>query len=106
MNFGQRHGSGSAHKLRHVARDVVNCAALFVCLLPWLLSGCASPGEPYERKPPEPAAVADLSAVQSGNNAVLTFTPPKETSDHRELSRPFAVQIYRRVQPSLATQPF
>ena len=33
---------------------------LFACAL---LAGCASPGEPTERKPPVPQAVADLTAA-------------------------------------------
>jgi hypothetical protein len=66
--------------------------ALTVCLI-----GCASPGEPIERKPPVPAPVSDLSAEQSGNAVVLTFTLPRETVDRRVLKEPPDIQIYREV---------
>jgi|SRR5579863_678650 len=60
-----------------------------------LLAGCASPGEPIERRPPVPRAVTDLAAQQSGNDVILTFTLPKETVDNRELKQPPAIEIYR-----------
>jgi hypothetical protein len=59
------------------------------------VAGCASPGEPYERKPPTPAAVTDLTAAQSGNDVVLTFTMPQEAVDHRPLSETPSVEIFR-----------
>jgi hypothetical protein len=58
--------------------------------------GCAAPGEPYERKPPTPAAVTDLTAVQEGNDVVLTFTLPQQTLDKRPLQELPSVEIYRR----------
>jgi len=66
-----------------------------------VLGGCASPGEPYERKARVPQAVTDLAAVQSGNEVVLTFTLPTESVDHRSLDQPPAIEIYR----ALATSP-
>ncbi|HKV05200.1 MAG TPA: fibronectin type III domain-containing protein [Candidatus Acidoferrales bacterium] len=66
-----------------------------IALASLLLGGCASPGEPHERKPVVPAAVTDLAAGQSGNDVVLTFTLPKGTEDRRPLERPAAVEIYR-----------
>jgi hypothetical protein len=59
------------------------------------LSGCASPGEPTERKPPVPQAVTDLATRQLGNDVVLTFTLPKETIDRRPLEQPPAIEIFR-----------
>src|ERR1700692_4136050 len=70
-------------------------------LLP-LLSGCAAPGEPLERKPPVPMAVSDLSAAQVGNDVILTFTLPSETIDHRPLREAPAVEIYRDFEPAPA----
>jgi hypothetical protein len=68
-------------------------------LLPVLFSalaaGCAAPGEPYERKPPTPVAVTDLTAVQSGSDVVLSFTLPQEAVDHRPLTELPAAKIYR-----------
>lgn len=67
--------------------------SVFLVLL--VFGGCASPGEPTERKPPVPRAVTDLAARQSGNEVVLTFTLPKETLDQRPLEQPPAIEIYR-----------
>lgn len=58
-------------------------------------TGCASPGEPYERKARVPQAVTDLAAAQSGSDVVLSFTLPTETVDHRPLEQPPAIEIYR-----------
>jgi len=59
--------------------------------------GCASPGEPIERRPPVPQAVTDLAARQSGNDVVLTFTLPTETVDRRPLDQLPAIEIYKGV---------
>jgi hypothetical protein len=63
-----------------------------------LVAGCASPGQPIERKPLVPQAVKDLAAVQSGNDVILTFTLPSETVDHRPLEQAPAIEIYRDFQ--------
>jgi hypothetical protein len=68
----------------------------------FLLGACASPGEPVERKPPVPAAILDLSAEQSGNTVLLTFTLPEETADRRPLKQPPEIEIYRRFEASQA----
>lgn len=75
-----------------------------------LLAGCASPGEPAARAAPVPEAVADLTAQQSGNDVILTFTLPKETVEHRPLKQPPAIEIYRGIgaagpAPLLVTIP-
>ncbi len=61
--------------------------------------GCASPGEPLERRPPVPTAVSDLAAHQSGNNVILTFTLPTETTQHLALARLPEIEIYRDFIP-------
>lgn len=53
------------------------------------------PGEPYERKPPTPVAVTDLTAVQSGSDVLLTFTLPEEAVDNRPLAESPTIEIYR-----------
>jgi hypothetical protein len=68
-----------------------------------VLVGCASPGEPVERKPPIPLAVTDLAAEQSGNTVVLMFTVPKETVDRSPLPDPPAVEIYRAIHAAGAS---
>ncbi|MGD1212052.1 MAG: hypothetical protein ABR973_11920 [Candidatus Acidiferrales bacterium] len=73
-----------------------------IFLLPVFLAGCASPGQPIERKAPVPQAVADLAVEQSGNQVVLTFTLPKETVDQRPLKEPPAIEIYRDFEPATA----
>lgn len=68
--------------------------------------GCASPGQPIERKPPVPAAVTDLTAAQSGDEVVLTFSLPTETSDGRQIDHAPAIEVYRDfVQASAAAAP-
>ena len=68
------------------------------------LAGCASPGQPNERKPPVPQAVTDLSAEQSGNDVILTFTLPDETVDGRDLDELPSVEIFRDFEsPAAAT---
>jgi hypothetical protein len=64
------------------------------------LSGCAAPGEPIERKPQVPTAIADLAAQQQGNDVILTFTMPKETLEHRPLKQTPAIEIYRKFEPA------
>lgn len=73
------------------------------------IGGCASPGEPIERRPPVPSAIEDLSAEQSGNTVVLTFTLPRETAERRPLKQPPDIEIYRgfsstRASPVPATE--
>jgi hypothetical protein len=59
------------------------------------LAGCAAPGEPYERKPPTPAAITDLTVAQAGNDVVLTFTLPQHMADRRPLQQLPEIEIYR-----------
>lgn len=73
---------------------------LFLILLfSFFVAGCASPGEPYERKAPIPQAVNDLTATRSGNDVVLAFALPTETADHRPLNNPLTIEIYRDFEP-------
>ena len=74
----------------------VFCFLFSIFFLSIFLAGCASPGEPTERKPPVPQAVTDLSAEQSGNEVILTFTLPDETVDARQLEQLPAIEIYPR----------
>jgi hypothetical protein len=72
-------------------------------LLAIFSAGCASPGEPLERKVLVPAAVTDLAVAQQGDTVVLTFTLPKESVEHRALKDPPAIEVYRAfslAQPS------
>jgi hypothetical protein len=64
-------------------------------LLSSIAVGCAAPGEPYERKPPTPVAITDLTAVQSGSDVLLTFTLPEEAVDNRPLPESPTIEIYR-----------
>lgn len=60
-----------------------------------LLGGCAVPGAPVTRQPLAARAITDLSAKQSGDSVVLSFTLPTETTGGRALPRPPALEIYR-----------
>ncbi|MGA8869809.1 MAG: hypothetical protein WB460_01635 [Candidatus Acidiferrales bacterium] len=66
------------------------------------LAGCASPGEPNARKPPVPQAITDLSAEQSGNDVILTFTLPVETVDGRDLAELPSIEIFRDFETPVA----
>lgn len=66
-----------------------------VVILCCLLLGCAAPGEPSPRKPPVPEPITDLTARQSGDGVVLTFTLPRNTTEHQLLAEPPAVEIFR-----------
>ncbi|HXU20569.1 MAG TPA: fibronectin type III domain-containing protein, partial [Verrucomicrobiae bacterium] len=79
------------------------CILFSVLLFSFLIAGCASPSEPYERRPPIPQAVSDLTATRSGNDVVLSFTLPNEAMDHRPLSAPLAFEIYRDFEPTPAS---
>jgi hypothetical protein len=60
-----------------------------------LLFGCAAPGLPVARQPAVPRAITDLSAKQSGDSIVLTFTLPRETIQGKALSKPPTIEVYR-----------
>src|SRR5580658_5097310 len=81
--------------------------ALFSCVsaLAVFLASCASLGEPIERKPPVPSLIRDLSAEQSGNDVVLSFTVPKDSVDRRALAEPPAIEIYRTVHSTPPSPP-
>jgi hypothetical protein len=81
--------------------------ALFFCVsaLAVFLASCASLGEPIERKPPIPSPIRDLSAEQSGNDVVLSFTVPKDSVDRRALAEPPAIEIYRTVHSTPPSPP-
>lgn len=74
---------------------VLFAAAIF---LP-VFAGCASPGEPVERRPAVPVAIADLAASQSGNDVVLTCSVPKDTVDHSSIGEAPAFEVYRSIHP-------
>lgn len=102
QEWGAAH-RGSARKKAPPASTLLPLVCIFMLSL--FIGGCAAPGEPIERKPQVPTAVADLAATQSGNTVVLTFTLPKDTVDHRALKEPPAVEIYRAVRPVSPTTP-
>jgi hypothetical protein len=78
--------------LGKLPRSISFCGAL---LLSTVAVGCAAPGDPYERKPPTPTPVTDLTAVQAGNAVALTFSLPQQAVDKRLLPELPSVEIYR-----------
>jgi hypothetical protein len=60
-----------------------------------LIAGCAAPGEPSARRPIIPTAIADLAAHQIGNAVVLTFSVPRQATDHESLAEPPTIDVYR-----------
>ena len=91
-NALQGKGSRSAADFPIFAFRISLFAILFV-------AGCASPGQPIERKAPVPAAVTDLAAEQSGNDVVLMFTLPHQTAEQQPLKQTPAIEIYRDFEP-------
>lgn len=64
-----------------------------------VLTGCAAPGEPIERRAPVPTPISDLAAVQRGSDVILTFTLPRQTVQKLPLKSLPAVEIYRDFSP-------
>lgn len=76
---------------------------LSLFLIAILCGGCAAPAEPTERKAPIPEAVADLTAAQTGDDVLLSFTLPKVTAERRPLKQPPTIEIYRLLRPASAS---
>ncbi|MGB0035684.1 MAG: fibronectin type III domain-containing protein [Candidatus Acidiferrales bacterium] len=74
-----------------------------IFVLSLVLGGCAAPAEPVERKPHVPVAVTDLAIEQQSKDISLAFTVPKESTDHRALKLPPAIEVYRAFQPGAAS---
>jgi Fibronectin type III domain len=77
---------------RSTARAAASCRAFW-----WLalLGGCGAPGEPTPPSPPIPAAIVDLTARQSGDGALLSFTLPGKTITGKRLTETPACEIFR-----------
>jgi hypothetical protein len=69
-------------------------AALAMALGAFLF-GCASPELPTPRHPIVPVPVIDLSARQTGDTVLLTFTMPTTSTDQQPLTDTPSVEIYR-----------
>src|SRR5277367_2176775 len=82
---------------RPAARIAVHVAAacliIFSCCL--LLAGCGAPGMPTPPSPPIPSAITDLTARQSGDGALLSFTLPGKTVTGKRLTENPACEILR-----------
>jgi hypothetical protein len=74
--------------------------SLLLALVLFTLAGCASPGEPTERRPPTPETVSDLAASQAGNSVEITFTLPDETVEHNPLAQTPTIEIFRDFSPA------
>jgi hypothetical protein len=74
------------------SRLLAGCAWLFCSLY---FSGCGAPGLPQPPSPPIPEAIADLTARQMGDGALLTFTLPGKTVTGQRLRESPACEIFR-----------
>jgi hypothetical protein len=90
--------SSPVSETRASLRSIFILSFSLFCWSLWL-TGCAAPGEPIERKPQVPTAIADLVGQQQGNDVILTFTMPKETVEHRPLKQTPAIEIFRTFEP-------
>src|SRR5579864_7453962 len=102
----------NTHRRRHRSRFLLPgalppaaaCGGTFLMALSigyTILAGCASPGEPVERKAPVPQTVADLAAAQSGSEVILTFTVPKQGVNRLALKQTPSLEIYRGPESAL-----
>jgi hypothetical protein len=66
----------------------------------WLV-GCASPGAPQPPSLQLPRPVQDLSATRKGENVLLTWTPPTQTSDGANIKHAGPTLICRSTDPKL-----
>src|SRR3990172_12623927 len=71
------------------------CLMLPALVATFLGGGCASPGEPTPRRVIVPQAVQDLQARQQGDEVVLSFTLPGQSTRGEPLAAPPAIEIYR-----------
>src|SRR5271155_2898345 len=82
---------------QRAARIAVHTTAayfiIFSCGL--LLVGCGAPGMPTPPSPPIPSAITDLTAKQSGDGALLSFTLPGKTVTGKRLTESPACEIFR-----------
>jgi hypothetical protein len=70
--------------------------AYIACVLAFaLIAGCAAPGEPSPRRPIIPAAITDLAVHQIGSAVVLTFSIPRQSTEHQSLAEPPTIEVYR-----------
>lgn len=77
-------------------------AGLFGAAALMLIAGCAAPGAPVTREPAVPRAISDLSARQTGDSVVLSFTFPTETAQGQKLPKTPAIEIYRAMMTTQA----
>jgi len=83
-----------SHASRHSRRSHVIAAIAATGLAP-LLTSCASPGPP---RPPSlhlPAIVTDLTAQRVGNEVLLHWTTPSQTTDKLKAPEPLTAEICR-----------
>jgi hypothetical protein len=65
--------------------------------------GCASPGAPQPPSLQLPRTVQDLSATRKGDNVLLTWTPPTQTTDGSNIRHAGVTLICRSTDPKLMT---
>ena len=82
---------------REPARIATHAAAACFIIFPGclLLAGCGAPGMPTPPSPPIPSAITDLTARQSGDGALLSFTLPGKTVTGKRLTENPACEIFR-----------
>src|SRR4051794_11002734 len=66
----------------------------------WLV-GCASPGAPQPPSLQLPRPVQDLAATRKGDNVLLTWTPPTQTTDGSNIKHGGPTLICRSTDPKL-----
>src|SRR5260370_29321123 len=69
-----------------IGRTHVATATLTLAIA--VLAGCGTPGAPQPPSLNLPKPVEDLRATRPGDNAMLTWTPPRQTTDKQRIPPP------------------
>jgi len=93
-----RHGQWTGRPVFVFRFSICVFAALFQI-------SCAAPAEPQPRHPVIPARITDLAAVERGDAALLTFTPPAKSTEGKPLAARPDVEILRAFGPLGAKAP-
>src|SRR5512132_2509146 len=64
-----------------------------------MLTGCGLPGAPLPPSLELPKPVTDVRAERQGSKVTLTWTSPRETTDHAGIRRMGATRICRAIVP-------
>ncbi len=71
---------------------------------PLCLAACGTPGAPRPPSLQLPSAVTDLTARRQGNNVLLAWTAPQQTTDKQNIRKPGQVRVCRAINTRAMTR--